>query len=976
MRDATFSTGGPLFVTRVKSVRSAARANRWSGVWRVLLAGLCASAMASEPLPADTRIKSGTLENGVTWLWRQHGTPAGKLALVMHVRTGSLNETDPQRGLAHFLEHMAFNGSENMPPGTLVPYFESIGMEFGSDLNAFTSFDQTVYMLYLPDTSVDQMDKALMVLSDYAFRMLLLPEEVDKERGVVLSERRDRMGPDQRLRDTLFEKIFAGTRLAERMPIGLEKVIAEAPRATVEDYYRTWYRPENITVLIVGDEAPDDYLPSVVKWFGSYRPAKSAPTPPGAGLKPFTTQRVCVLTDPEYARGDVDLYNLLPARPPVTTVEQARVELVDRVGAWILERRFSEKIKSGTAHYRTANASVMNWLREGTLVNASVTGEPKDWEQMLDALLMELNRVREFGFLAGEFGLCKKELLSRAEDAVRKESTRNARGLLMRMMSKVNQREPIMSAQQDLDLLQRLLPGITLDEVNAAYKSYFQADAAAFVVTLPQKPEVTPPAEEHVLAAVKAGLARRPEAPEDVKVAGDLLPTLPQPGKLAESTKEDDLGITSGWLSNGVRFHHKYMTDKQDTVLVTITLAGGEIEETPDNVGVTALTGMLLAQPATSRLTSTDIEDIMTGRNIRVGGSGEGDACTVTVSGSPRDLEIGLQLAYALLTDGKLEASAYANWKQAVQQEYDMQSRMPHLVGLDAWAKLVGGDDPRLGVLYPPERAAKQSREQSQVWFERLAREAPIEVAAVGDMPLDAVLPLVERYVGSLPARPRQAAGLDKLRKLTRKPGPYERRMELETQAPQAIGLYGFVGCDALAVPEVRALNLAANILDSRLVKRIREELGIVYATSVSNRPEAVYQDGGSFTCGAPCAPDQVDMVLKEIDLAFNAFADAGPTEAELDAAKNQLCNHLDTQLKEPSFWSRHLSVLDLHKARLEDLKNIPAAYKAISAERVREIFRKYYTPERTISVGVITKRPPDKEAGAAAPPVATPVGK
>ncbi len=935
---------------------------------RVLLAALCATAYAAEPLPSDTRIKSGTLDNGVTWMWRQHATPSGKMALVMHVRTGSLNETDDQRGLAHFLEHMAFNGSENMPPGTLVPYFESIGMEFGNDLNAFTSFDQTVYMLYLPDTSVDQMDKALMVLSDYAFRMLLLPDEVDKERGVVLSERRDRMGPDQRLRDALFEKIFAGTRLAERMPIGLEKVIAEAPRTTVEDYYRTWYRPENVTVLIVGDAPPDDYVPSLVKWFGTHRPTKPAPTPPGAGLKPFTTQRVVVLADPEYSRGDIDLYNLLPARPPVTTYEQARVELIDRVGAWILERRFSEKIKSGTACYRTANANVMSWLHESTLVNASVTGEPKDWEQMLDALVAELNRVREFGFLPGEFELCKKELVSRAEDAVRKESTRNARGLLMRMMSKVNQREPIMSAQQDLETLQRLLPTVKLDEVNVAYKSYFQADTAAFVVTLPQKPEVPLPAQENVQAAVKAGLARRPDAPEDVKLAGDLLPTLPQPGKLTESSTDDDLGITSGWLSNGVRFHHKYMTDKQDTVLVTITLAGGEIEETPENAGVTALTGMMLAQAATSRLTSTDIEDIMTGRNIRVGGSGEGDACTVMVSGSPRDLEIGLQLAYAVLTDGKLEASAYDNWKQAMQQEYDMQSRMPHLVGLDAWAKLVGGDDPRFGVLYPPERAAKQSRERSQAWFERLAREAPLEVAVVGDMSLETVVPLIERYVGSLPARPRQAAGLDKLRKLARKPGPYERRMELETMAPQAIGLYGFIGCDALAVPEVRALNLAANILDSRLIKRIREDLGIVYATSVSNRPEAVYADGGSFTCGAPCAPEQVDMVLKEIDLAFNAFADAGPTEAELDAAKSQLCNHLDTQLKEPSFWSRHLSVLDLHKARLADLKNIPAAYKAISAERVREVFRKYYTPERTIQVGVITKKPAEKATAEAAP--------
>ena len=220
-------------------------------------------ALAEEKLPSDDRVKTGKLSNGVTWLYRQHDNPPGKMALMIHIDTGSLNETEEQRGLAHFIEHMAFNGSENFAPGALIPYFESIGMEFGRDLNAFTSFDQTVYKLDLPDTQPETVDKALMVLSDYAFRLLLPAEEVDKERGVILSELRAGMSAQQRIRDQLFEKLFVNTRIGQRLPIGLEKVISGAPRALLEEYYRTWYRPERTVLMIVGDAAPEPYLPLI-----------------------------------------------------------------------------------------------------------------------------------------------------------------------------------------------------------------------------------------------------------------------------------------------------------------------------------------------------------------------------------------------------------------------------------------------------------------------------------------------------------------------------------------------------------------------------------------------------------------------------------------------------------------------------------------------------------------------------------------
>lgn len=927
-----------------------------------LLVLLAARAAGSEPLPSDPRIKTGKLGNGVTWMYLQHENPPGKIWLMTHVRTGSLNETDAQRGLAHFMEHMAFNGTEHFAPGELIPYFESIGMEFGADLNAFTSFDQTVYMLFLPDTKVETVDDGLKVLSDYAFRMLLLEEELDKERGVILSELRAGMSARQRIRDKLFERLFEGMRVAQRIPIGIEDVIKGAPRSEFERYYRTWYRPENVTLMLVGDAPPERYTAAIEKWFGTYRTAVPAEAPKGAGLKPFTTPRAIVLSDPEYSQADVDVFGILPGRPPTTTVEQARVDLIEEVGNWMIGRRFSERIKKGEASYTNASASVFDFFGEGMLVNAGAEGEPQDWEKVLEQLITEVNRARVHGFLPQEFELVKSEILAGAERAVRTEATRDAREVIERIRGSVNEKRTIMSAEQELDLVRKQLPGITLQEVNAAFAANFKPGTFAYVLTMPTS--ATLPGEDAVLAAAKAAQARETEPPVWEERPTSILEAEPTPGKMAESTFDEDLAITSAWLENGVRVHHRYMDYEKDTVLVSLTLAGGEIEETAENAGVTTVASLALRQPATHRLRSTDVEDLMTGKNIRVGGAGENDAFTITVSGSPIDLEIGLQLVHALLIDGVIEQTAFDTWKQQALQRWELLSAMPQFRAVEALLDLMSGGDPRQ-TLMGPERIEAQSVEQAQAWFDRLRREAPIEVAVVGELKLENAMPLIEKYVGSLPKRARGAARLDALRKVKRGPGPFERHVSVQTMTPQAMVISGFLGCDGQNVPDLRALNLASLTLQSRLIKRVREELGLVYSIGAQSRPSWTYRDCGLFFSGAPCAPDKAGEVVNEVDAIFAAFAADGPTEEELANAKKQTANDLDSQLKEPTYWFTQLQALELHGIKLADLKNIPQAYDALTADQVKQAFAKYYTPARRIRV---TAAPVPAPATATAP--------
>ncbi len=911
---------------------------------------LIAQSRADEQLPSDDRVKTGQLDNGVTWMYRQHDNPPGKMALMINIDTGSLNETEEQRGLAHFLEHMSFNGSENFPPGELIEYFESIGMVFGEDVNAFTSFDQTAYMVFLPGTSPEEVDTGLMVLSDCAFRLSLLEEEIEKERGVILSELRAGMSARQRVRDQFIEQVFEGTRISQRIPIGLEEVIRNATRDDFEAYYRAWYRPERATLMIVGDAAPEPYLPLIEKWFGPYAAPLPAQPEQGPEFKPFTAERAIIISDPEYSRGDVDLYNVRPGRPATTTVELARAELIEGLGSWIMGRRFSERIKQGTASYRSAGAGVSNFMHDAILVNASAKGEPKDWEQMLEEVIVEVSRAREHGFTPRELELAKTEFIANSERDVRTESTRNARRIVRRMNRAVSAGEPILSAQQELDLLNRVLPTITLEEVSAAFAENFKPGTFAYMLTMPEKDDVALPSSDDVLAVARAAQARRTEAPREEQRQTELLPRLPAPGKLVESEFDEDLAITSGWLSNGVRLHHRFMDYKKDTVLLSITLAGGEIEETAENAGVTTIATLAIDQPATSRLSSTEIADILTGKNIRVGVTAQGDAFTVTVTGSPKDLETGLQLAHALLTDGKIEQSAFDHWKQGALQQYEMFSKMPQGAAVEALLDTISGGDPRRTIMSPAKIEA-QSVARGQAWLERLCRAAPIEVAVVGELTLEEVRPLVERYIGSLPQRSRTAAHLDPLRKNQRGPGPYERNVSVETITPQAMVFCGFIGCDVQNVADVRALNLAANTLDSRVLKRVREELGLVYSIGATNRPSQAYENAGLFYSAAPCAPDKGNEVVQEVTALFQAFADTGPTAAELDNAKKQTKNNLDTQLQEPRYWFMVLRTLDLHKLKLDDLKHIEEAYLALTAEQVRDVFRKYHTPTRLVQI-------------------------
>jgi len=923
---------------------------------------------ADTPLPRDPNNIYGKFDNGLSYVIRKHANPPDRVALYLHIKTGSLNETDAQNGIAHFIEHMSFNGSKHYAPGELIPLLNKMGMEFGHHTNAHTSYDETVYKLFMPDAKDETIETAMTILSDFASGLLLTTEEIEKERGVILEEARAHKSAGERIQKAMMRSVFEGSRLAVHDVIGDEKQIAEWPKAQFDDYWNTWYRPENMTLIVVGDTDSEKIIAAAKKTLGEVKDRAEARKPMPAGIKPFDKPRAFVLTDPEQVMGMVQLMLIRPGRPAMKTYGDYRLSEVENLGTWIVSRRLQQMVDKGTAAFRGAGLSVNDLYHEAILPSARAVGQPEDWNKMLDQVVMEINRAIEHGFTEQEFKLACKETLADAERAVERESTQDARVFVNRFSGAIGDGQPIMSAAQRLDLMKKITSEATLADVQRVFVEHFKNKDYTYTLIMPETKEgLKLPTAEDVLAAASAAWALKTEAVAETKAADSILASLPEPGKIEKQTTDEDLKITTVKYANGVTVHHRFMDYKKDEILIRITIPGGELEETAENHGVGEVAGVVFDQPATSRLDSTQIRDLMTGKKVQVDGGVGLDTVTVAVSGSPSDIETGLQLVYAVMTDGKVEQPAFDKWKKQTLQQLEMLKKMPQGHLMRAMEQTVYAGDIRLARLNE-EQVEKLDVKKGQAWLEHLVAGRPIEAAIVGDISLENALKLAGRYLGSLPAKEPCLERLSGLRKLKRGPGPFAKTVQFESVTPKAMVMAGCTSCDDRDTLDRRLFVMASRILSDRMIKKIREEERLVYGIGCDNQPGEAIPGLGLFTAVGVTDPEKSEKLAGMILDMMKDFADNGPTDDEVTTAKKQLANMLDTSLKEPGFWAGSLQELEYRGKPLAELKELPDVYQTFTAKQLQDVVKKYLKDDQTIRLVV---NPDVKEDAAEKKPAA-----
>ncbi|GIX48388.1 MAG: peptidase M16 [Candidatus Tectimicrobiota bacterium] len=936
---------------------------RWGVVVFGLLLAVGMARGQEVPLPVDPAVQMGRLPNGVTYWVRAHATPAGKVSLWMHVAAGSLHEADGQEGLAHFLEHMAFNGTRHFPPGEAVRAFESLGLRFGRDQNAFTSFDQTTYLLTLPDTRPQTLERGLRFLADVAFGMLLLPEEIDKERGVILEEMRARKGVRQRLRDRLLAALLPGSRVARRLPIGRPESLARLQREDFLAYYRTWYHPSRITLLAVGDLPVADLVAAIHRHFAAWQPATPPPADPPVDIAPFAAPRAVVLTDPELTAAEVEILGLRPHRPRQTLADLRR-SLVEELAVWMLHRRLQRRLHEGNTPFHSAAASQGAFLGLAAQVRVEAQAAPPRWAETLQALLREVQRVHAHGFTAPELEEAKNALRSDAEYAAQTEATRDARALLAAMLQALSLGERPRSAAQHLQLVRQLLPSIGLAEVKQAFAALLSPQHLAYLVSLPATPAA--PKEREVLALVARTLAQpvapwQPEAPPAA-----LLSRVPAPGAIAAQTRFAPLDTTHVTFANQVRLHYRFMDVKKDQVTVLLTLGGGKIEEGAAERGLTEVASVALRQPATSRLSAAAIEAYLTDKKVQLHSDVTADALRLRLTATPEDLESGLQLVHLLLQDARLEPAAVARWRRRKHQALEALRLSLRGQAYQAALAVLSGNDPRLAPLTLEEVEARAADlAAAQAWLDRLLRQAPMEVAIVGDLPEARALALAATYLGSLPPRQPLAPPPAAQRQVAGFQGPVVRTVDVDTLTPRAHVLLLWRCADWQDVGGRRRIRLAAQILSRRLYQELRERQALTYAIGAYARPHKVYPRLSALYVAFTTDPHRVEEALRAAKEVVAAFVAEGPTDEEMATLRQQLRHSVPLMLKRPGFWAELLADLEYHGTRLEDVAGLLEALLAVDkAELVAEL-RRTVTPERAATIIATPRLTP----AASAPP-------
>ena len=714
----------------------------------------------SAAVPVDPRITVGTLPNGLRYYIRANAEPRNRAELRLVVNAGSVLEDDDQRGLAHFVEHMAFNGTTHFPGQRVVAFLQALGMRFGAHINARTGFDETVYQLQVPTDDPAVLDRSMLALEDWAQHVSFDPAEVERERGVILEERRLGLGAGARIQDVQFPVLFAGSRYADRIPIGLPEIIRTCTAEQLKRFYTDWYRPDLMAVIVVGDVDPKVVEGLITSHFVSI-PAPVSPRPrPIFEVPEHAATRYTVATDPEATATLVSVYSTRPFGEQ-TTVGAYRQMILEGMVSDMLSARLDEIAQRPDAPFLAAGTGRGLFVRSTQVTSLQARVPDNGAERGITALFAEAERIGRFGFTATEL---ERERLSLerayARAAVEVTSTASV-SLADEYIRNFTQQEPIPGIAYENATHQRFLPEITLAEINDLARQWIPDRNRVVAVSAPEKAGAAVPDAATLAAVIDA--ARRTELTPYVDAFDSvpLLDPLPTPGLITNATTQEALGITEWDLSNGVRVVLKPTNFKQDEILFQAVSPGGT-SLAADRDFVTAETATaVIGNGGLGALPEASLEKVLAGKAAfvrpQIGEMYEG----LAGGASRQDLETMFQLIYLTFTQPRADADAFRAMTGQLTASLANREAVPGRAFNDALEAALSQDHPRARPM-SPALVGQMSLDKSLAFYaDRFADASDFTFVIVGSFDLPTITPFVERYLASLPALYRKEAGKD-----------------------------------------------------------------------------------------------------------------------------------------------------------------------------------------------------------------------
>ncbi|MBI2518457.1 MAG: insulinase family protein [Opitutae bacterium] len=882
-------------------------------------------------LPVDPTVKWGRLDNGLRYALMPNHEPKGRASLRFTVAAGSLHESDDQRGLAHFLEHMAFNGSAHFPAGTLVEYFQRLGMSFGGDTNAQTGFDRTTYLLELPDTKPETVEKAFTLFADYAGGLTLEPKEIDEERGVILSEKRERDSVEFRQFVGEFEFLLPESRFVQRIPIGTEEIIAHAPRERFVDFYNTWYRPELMTVVAVGDFDPAAVEAQLKKALAPLAARGPARAEPGRGRIDTVNGVVArLLPEPEAGAVHVSLQTITPYAHEDDNSANRLKYLPRSLALRMLNRRLSILAKQEGAPFLAGQVGASEQFDFFRNAAVELTCKPEQWRAALAVGEQELRRALQFGFQSAELKEAVAQERNNLEQAVRTASTRRSEGLAAELVSAFVDREVFTTPATELALFAPALDQITVDACLAALRgAWDDKTGRRLFVTGNLKLD---DAEKQIAAAYDASRAVAVTPPAKIEEAAFAYTDFGPAGEIAKKETVADLGVTLIEFKNGVRLNLKPTDFEAGVIRVNIRIGGGKLTEPAGRTGLWFLASNSLLLGGLGQHSIDDLQRLLAGHTVgRAFGVGN-DAFNFNGNTNKADLALELQLLCAYVTDPGYRPEAmrliaknlgpfYTRLANTV--EGPLQTEVP---------RLLASGDPRFGVPPLPALAAR-TMDEVKAWLTPEFARGALEIAIVGDFDPEAATAAVAKTFGALPARGAKPA-YEAARQVAFPAAPLVQQFAVPTEIPKGQVVLFWSATDARDVKLSRRLNLLSSVLSDRLRKKIREEMGGTYSPDAGTSLSDTFTGYGFFVAEAGVAPDQARVVADAVKgCAADLFAH-GVTEEELVRAKQPILTSIKTSIRTNPYWLGTVLAaaqefpqrLDWSRTRLSDTESVTAA--------------------------------------------------
>jgi zinc protease len=903
-------------------------------------------------LPFDPLVRTGKLANGFTYFIRHNEEPKNRVTLYLVNKVGSVLESDDQQGLAHFMEHMSFNGTKHFPKNELVDYLQKSGVRFGADLNAYTSFDQTVYQLPLPTDKPAILANGLQIMRDWAQDALLDPTEINKERGVVLEEKRLGKGAQERMQRQYWPMMLNHSRYADRLPIGIDTVLNNFKPEAIKRFYHDWYRPDLQALIVVGDINVDSMERVIKTRFADLRNPKTEKirtkyTVPLTGNNQFMS-----VTDPEQTQTVLEVMIKQPELK-LHTAADYRLNIIRGLYNQMLGERFAELTRQADPPFIDGGGGMGGFMGGLDIFDASVVAKPNELERGFKAVWREAIRAKQFGFTLTELQRAEANQLSGIAAALKEKNKTNSDSYVNEYVSYFLKGTAAPGIDYEYQLTKADLSGITLADINLLAKTAIKTTDRDILVMAPQKDKASLPDEATVNGWINAVQAEPITAYQDNVSSLPLLTTQPSGGKIIAETKDTALGTTTLTLSNGVKVILKPTTFKDDEIKFTGFSRGGTSLYS-DADFQSASNAIMIPSFGIGNYDPTQLGKFLTGKQVGVAPYIGDRTQGINGSAEPKDLETALQLVYAYYTEPRKDTALFKSEIERSKDGLLNRPNDPQSVYQDSVAAILGNHNVR--------RTGPSIQKVNQIdldkaytiYKERFADASKLQFTFVGSFDPQKIKGLVAQYLGALPATHKNEQAKDLGIHIPE--GTIAQNVYKGSEPRSTVELF-WSGKAPYSQKNNIQFDAIKECLEIRLLERLREEESGVYSPGAFVQAVKNPQSRYTFIVYFGCGPQNVDKLIASAKDEIEKLKASGPPQVNIDKWRAETLRSRETAIKTNPFWLNYLNGQLLNEDDLHELDSWNSDVQAVTQESIKAAANKYLSGDNYIRVVLLPEQ-------------------